>query len=129
MTEPATIELMELLEHQIPQRWSVAHLYQDILDGAEYVKDLDDSVTLKARDWKGWDNYGSTAIVESEKIDTSNKSCVKIQTCFVIYKTNIKDLNFNQNTKVTVNISSRDYYSIELNDLEEEKKSKFSEYI
>lgn len=64
-----------------------------------------------------------------EKIDTSNKSCVKIQTCFVIYKTNIKDLNFNQNTKVTVNISSRDYYSIELNDLEEEKKSKFSEYI
>lgn len=41
--------------------------------GAEYVKDLDDSVTLKARDWKGWDNYGSTAIVESEKIDTSKR--------------------------------------------------------
>ena len=41
--------------------------------GTEYVKDLDDSVTLKARDWKGWDNYGSTAIVESEKIDTSKR--------------------------------------------------------
>lgn len=36
--------------------------------GTEYVKDLDESVTLKARDWKGWDNYGSTAIVESEKL-------------------------------------------------------------
>ena len=31
MTEPATIELMELFNHQIPQRWSVAHLYQSIL--------------------------------------------------------------------------------------------------
>ena len=46
MTEPATIELMELLEHQIPQRWSVAHLYQDILDGAEYVKDIRYMTTL-----------------------------------------------------------------------------------
>lgn len=46
MTEPATIELMELLEHQIPQRWSVAHLYQDILDGAEYVKNIRYMTTL-----------------------------------------------------------------------------------
>lgn len=41
--------------------------------GTEYVKDLDESVTLKARDWKGWDNYGSTAVVESEKLDTSKR--------------------------------------------------------
>ena len=41
--------------------------------GTEYVKDLDESVTLKARDWKGWDNYGSTAIVESEKIDKADR--------------------------------------------------------
>ena len=41
--------------------------------GSEYVKDLDESVTLKARDWKGWDNYGSTAIVESEKIDKAER--------------------------------------------------------
>ena len=32
MTEPATIELMELFQHQIPQRWRVAHLYQANLD-------------------------------------------------------------------------------------------------
>lgn len=41
--------------------------------GTEYVKDLDESVTLKARDWKGWDNYGSTAIIESEKIDDQKR--------------------------------------------------------
>lgn len=41
--------------------------------GTEYVKDLDESVTLKARDWKGWDNYGSTAVVESEKFDSSKR--------------------------------------------------------
>ena len=41
--------------------------------GEEYVKDLDNSVTLKARDWKGWDNYGSTAIVESEIISDQKR--------------------------------------------------------
>ncbi len=46
MTEPATIELMELLQHQIPQRWSVAHLYQSILDGMDHVKDIRYMTTL-----------------------------------------------------------------------------------
>ena len=41
--------------------------------GTEYVKPLEESVTLKARDWKGWDNYGSTAIVEETKIDSSKR--------------------------------------------------------
>jgi len=41
--------------------------------GTEYIKNLDESVTLKARDWKGWDNYGSTAIVESETLDSSKR--------------------------------------------------------
>lgn len=39
--------------------------------GTEYVKTLEESVTLKARDWKGWDNYGSTAVVEETKLDSS----------------------------------------------------------
>ena len=38
--------------------------------GDLYVKNLDNSVTLKARDWKGWDTYGSVAIVE----ETNNQS-------------------------------------------------------
>ena len=46
MTEPATIELMELLGHQIPQRWSIAHLYQAILNGEEHVKDIRFLTTL-----------------------------------------------------------------------------------
>ena len=46
MTEPATIELMELFNHQIPQRWSVAHLYQSILDGMDHVKDIRYMTTL-----------------------------------------------------------------------------------
>ena len=46
MTEPATIELMELLNHQIPQRWSVAHLYQSVLDGLDHVKEIKYMTTL-----------------------------------------------------------------------------------
>lgn len=46
MTEPATIELMELFQHQIPQRWSVAHLYQSILDDMEHVKKIRYMTTL-----------------------------------------------------------------------------------
>lgn len=46
MTEPATIELMELLKHQIPQRWSIAHLYQSILDDMEHVKNIRYMTTL-----------------------------------------------------------------------------------
>ncbi len=56
-----------------------------------------------------------------DKIDTNNKSCVRTQTCIVTYETNVDDLNFTQNIKVTVNISSRDYHSIELNDLNVDK--------
>ena len=46
MTEPATIELMDMFQHQIPQRWSVAHLYQNILDDAEHVKEIRYMTTL-----------------------------------------------------------------------------------
>lgn len=46
MTEPATLELMELFGHQIPQRWSIAHLYQAILNGEEHVKDIRFFTTL-----------------------------------------------------------------------------------
>lgn len=46
MTEQATQELMELFEHQIPQRWSVAHLYQSILDNLDHVKDIRYMTTL-----------------------------------------------------------------------------------
>lgn len=46
ITEQASVELTELFGHQIPQRWSIAHLYQAILNGEEHVKDIDFFTTL-----------------------------------------------------------------------------------
>lgn len=46
MTESAATELTELFGHQIPQRWSIAHLYQAILNGEEHVKDIRFFTTL-----------------------------------------------------------------------------------
>lgn len=46
MTEQATVELIELFNHQIPQRWSIAHLYQSVLDDMEHVKNIRYITTL-----------------------------------------------------------------------------------
>lgn len=40
ITEQAAAELSELLAFNIPQRWSIAHLYQAVLNGEEHVKDI-----------------------------------------------------------------------------------------
>ncbi|MDR1157748.1 MAG: ATPase [Oscillospiraceae bacterium] len=45
-TEIAAAKLTELFNFNIPLRWSVAHLYQAILDGEEHVKDIDYITTL-----------------------------------------------------------------------------------
>lgn len=46
MTEEASVELMDLFQHQIPQRWSIAHLYQSILNNEEHVKNISYITTL-----------------------------------------------------------------------------------
>lgn len=46
MTEAAANELTELFQHQIPQRWSIAHLYQAILNDEEHVKNVHFFTTL-----------------------------------------------------------------------------------
>lgn len=46
ITEEASEKLTELFQFTIPQRWSIAHLYQCILEGAEHVKDIDFMTTL-----------------------------------------------------------------------------------
>ena len=46
ITGPAAKELMELFKFNIPQRWSIAHLYQAILNGEEHVKDIASLETL-----------------------------------------------------------------------------------
>lgn len=42
----ASEELSQLLGFNIPRRWSIAHLYQAILDGEEHISDIDHITTL-----------------------------------------------------------------------------------
>ncbi len=46
ITGDAAEKLSELFGFNIPQRWSIAHLYQAILNGEEHVKDIDYLTTL-----------------------------------------------------------------------------------
>ena len=46
ITGQASDVLSELFNFQIPQRWSIAHLYQAILNGEEHVKDVAFFTTL-----------------------------------------------------------------------------------
>lgn len=46
MTEEACKKLIHLFNFNIPQRWSIAHLYQAILNGEEHVKDITFFTTL-----------------------------------------------------------------------------------
>ncbi len=46
ITHDASKELMELFNYPIPQRWSIAHLYQCILNGEKHVLDIDYMTTL-----------------------------------------------------------------------------------
>ena len=46
MTEQASDELTELFGFPVPQRWSIAHLYQCILGGEEHLAHLEHLTTL-----------------------------------------------------------------------------------
>lgn len=46
ITGPAAKELTELLNFNMPQRWSISHLYQAILNNEEHVKDITFFTTL-----------------------------------------------------------------------------------
>ena len=46
MQEAASNKLTEVFDFHIPQRWSIAHLYQAILNGEEHVKDISFLTTL-----------------------------------------------------------------------------------
>ena len=47
ITEEASEKLTELFQYHIPQRWSIAHLYQAILNGEPHVPDIDYMITLE----------------------------------------------------------------------------------
>ena len=46
ITEEASEKLTQLFNYHIPQRWTIAHLYQAILKGEEHVADLKFVITL-----------------------------------------------------------------------------------
>jgi sugar (pentulose or hexulose) kinase len=46
ITEEASTKLTDLFRYHIPQRWTIAHLYQAILNGEEHVADLKFVITL-----------------------------------------------------------------------------------
>jgi len=46
ITEQASNALTELFNYQIPQRWSIAHLYQAILNGEEHISEISFQTTL-----------------------------------------------------------------------------------
>ena len=46
MTGPASKELTKLFNYQIPQRWSIAHLYQAILNNENHLKDINFITTV-----------------------------------------------------------------------------------
>ena len=45
-TGPAAEKLIDLFQYNIPLRWSIAHLYQAVLNGEEHVKDVAYFTTL-----------------------------------------------------------------------------------
>ena len=47
ITGEASDQLTELFQYNIPQRWSIAHLYQAILKGEPHVADIDYMTTLE----------------------------------------------------------------------------------
>lgn len=47
ITGAAAAKLTELFQYQIPQRWTIAHLYQAILNREPHVKEIDYMITLE----------------------------------------------------------------------------------
>lgn len=47
ITEKASEELTKLFNYHVPQRWSIAHLYQAILNGEKHVSDISFQTTLE----------------------------------------------------------------------------------
>ena len=77
ITAAAAAELTELLQFNIPQRWSIAHLYQAMLNGESHVKDIAFLTTLEG--YVHWKLTGEKVLgvgegsgmfpVDSEKCD------------------------------------------------------------
>lgn len=85
ITEPATKVLTPLLGQQIPQRWTIAHLYQAILNGESHLEKLDFVTTLAGyAHWRltgekvlGTGDASGVFPIDSEKIDYDEEKVAK----------------------------------------------------
>lgn len=59
-TKQASKELSKLFNFNIPERWSIAHLYQSILDNEDFVKKIDYITTLSG--YVSWNLTGQKSI-------------------------------------------------------------------
>ena len=77
ITGEASKKLMDLFSYPIPQRWTIAHLYQAILNGEEHVKDIHHVTTLAG--YVHWKLTGQKVVGVGEAsgifpIDTTKKT-------------------------------------------------------
>ncbi len=88
ITGPAAESLTALFGFNIPQRWSIAHLYQAILTGEEHVKDIAYLTTLSG--YIHWQLTGKKVMgvgeasgmfpIDSEKMDYDEQMLQKFKT-------------------------------------------------
>lgn len=76
ITQPASEKLTELFSFNMPQRWSLSHLYQAILNGEDHVKDISFLTTLA-----GWIHYLLTGKKVLGVGDASGMMPVDSETC------------------------------------------------
>lgn len=87
MTAAAASELTELFGFNIPQRWSIAHLYQAILNQEEHVKDIACLTTLagyihyrlSGRHVMGIGEASGMFPIDSEKLDYNEEMIQKFR--------------------------------------------------
>ena len=92
-TQKAADELTELFDFNIPLRWTIAHLYQRILDGEKHVRNLDYVTTLSG--YIHWKLTGQKVIgigdaagmfpIDSEKLDYDAQMKEKFEKLVVPY--------------------------------------------
>ena len=94
MTEEASEKLTEAFSYHIPQRWSIAHLYQAILKEEEHVKDIDYLTTLAG--YVHWKLTGEKVLGVGEASG--------------MFPIDIETKDYNNSTIKTINPYLGDYY-------------------
>ena len=99
-TGSAAAELTELFGFNIPQRWSIAHLYQAMLNGEEHVKDIHYLTTLAGYiHWKltgrrvlGVGEASGMFPIDSEKNDFDTGMIAKFDEKAAAYPWRLRDI-------------------------------------